>query len=191
MHCYIDCIDLCSRLCSIFLLLDTAFRFGALHSSRGHTHFFCTMDLTCPRCTRTGLRDENALLGWHKQWVRSSTPAPWCCPVHGTAAGLDSFQCGCLKPEGTRSKAPAQAAQAVPPVPDPVFHPCTPPSQSPRERSPASTTMSEAVARHAEIMPAASSSDVITITRGEWEDVMARLRAIEEWLRVAPRVRRY
>ena len=86
---------------------------------------------------------------------------------------------------------PTQAAQAVPPVPDPLFRPCTPPSQSPRERSPASTTMSEAVARHAEIMPAASSSDPIAITRGEWEDLMTRLSAIEEWLRVAPRVRRF
>ena len=77
----------------------------------------------------------------------------------------------------------------------PSQSPCPPPASGRPDAldfgSVASTTISGAVARHAEIMPAASSSDVITITRGEWEDVMARLRAIEEWLRVAPRVRRY
>ena len=84
--------------------------------------------------------------------------------------------------------------------PECVFRPHTTPSQSPRPPpasgrpdaldfgSVASTTISGAVARHAEIMPAASSSDVITITRGEWEDVMGRLRAIEGWLLAAPAV---
>ena len=191
------------------------------------------MAFSCPRCGRTGLRDENAVSSWHKPWVRCSSQAPWCCPVHGTAAGFSGYECRCDKPKDIRTPS-KPTSQAVPPRPDAVVDPRTTPSPSPRPPSAsgsttiagavapsgaaASATNAAAVARppasgaadsnaaavarpEAPASGAAASdthaaavarqggySDPITITRGEWQDFQARLRAIEEWLLAVPHV---
>ena len=151
------------------------------------------MDLTCPRCNRTGLRDQNAVAEWHRQWVRCSTTAPWCCSVHGPKAGIDGFGCGCWKPEDdvrTRSKPPSEAVPWLPLPAQCGFRPTASKSPCPQPATGFPPGLDVGSASSTTIMPSASSSELVTVTRGEWQDLNDRLRAIEEWLLFAPAVLR-
>ena len=113
-------------------------------------------EYACPRCKRQGLRDDGK--AWHKAWIKSRTQAPWCCPVHGTEAGLTGYDCGCLEPP--RQCVPAKAVSHVKLLPRGNRESAD--SQGNRE--------------------SADASDSIEISRGDWDVVQSRLHALESRL---------
>ena len=112
-------------------------------------------EYACPRCKRQGLRDDGN--AWHKAWIKSKTPAPWCCPIHGTEAGLTGYDCGCLEPP--RECVPAKAVSHVKLLP-----------RGDRQENRGSASSQ------------GSPSDKIEISRGDWDVVQSRLQALESRL---------